>query len=121
MDSREKYCGDVSPNGKNSQRVIKSSGKTLTVEFVADTSKQERGFKARWWITKRSTVKPSGMSIIFDLKYQSLYKRLIERDFKLDDQLKKSFTAICLLMMELKSSLYVSFMIARLYCHHLSL
>ena len=60
VESREKYCGDVSPNGKNSQRVIKSSSNRLIIEFKSDTSKQERGFKARWWTTKKSTVKPSG-------------------------------------------------------------
>jgi len=60
VDQREQYCGEVSPNGKNSQRLIKSAGDELIINFKSDTSKQERGFRARWWTTRKSSVTASG-------------------------------------------------------------
>ena len=68
INLREKYCGETSPHKKNSQRLIKSVGNKLVIEFVSDTSKQERGFKARWWITKKSSVTPSGEIKLLNLR-----------------------------------------------------
>lgn len=54
-----KYCG------RNSPGTIKATGNVLQVMFVSDTTTQRKGFKATWKLNQKTSVTPSGMSLLF--------------------------------------------------------